>query len=154
MEKHNIEDILAAFPRGQESLIAILQGVQGRFGYLPEDTFQDIAKHIRVSANEAYGVASYYPQFRLNPQGKNSIRVCKGTACHVKGGGGIRRLVQRMLQVAPGETTPDMRFTYETVACFGACALAPVVVFNGTTHGCVTPERARQLIESIGDSTP
>jgi NADH-quinone oxidoreductase E subunit len=154
LEDENIKDILSAFPRRRDSLIPVLQQVQDKLGYLPKEVFQQMAEYLRVSANEVFGVATFYAQFRLTPRGKNTIRVCRGTACHVRGGASVHRAVERALKVSPGETTSDMKFTFETVACLGACALAPVVVLNDKTHGGMTSEEMKKLLENTAELTP
>ena len=143
-----VESILAAHGRQRTQLIPILQEVQSVLGYLPEWAMLRVAQHVRVSPAEAYGVVTFFGQFRLTPRGEKLVRVCRGTACHVRGGAGIRRAVEEHLGVAPGESTPDMKFTYETIACIGACGLAPVMAIEGTTYGEMTAARAREVLQS------
>ena len=143
-----VESILAAHGRQRTALIPIFQEVQRALGYLPEWAIMRVARHVRVSPAEAYGVVTFFAQFRLTPRGEKLVRVCRGTACHVRGGAGIRKAVEEHLGVAPGESTPDMKFTYETIACIGACGLAPVMAIEGTTYGEITAARAREVLQS------
>ena len=106
---------------------------------------QKIADSLRVTAGEVYGVVTFYAQFRLVPSGKNLVTVCRGTACHVRGGTRILREVEQRLGVKPGETTPDMEYTLETVACIGACALAPNMTINSDVHGTLTTKKVGEI---------
>jgi len=127
-------------------LIAILQEVQARFSYLPEEAMRRVAKFVNTSESQVYGVATFYGQFRLTPGGRNTIRVCLGTACHVQGGARILATVENELGIARGGTTPDGAFSLETVACLGACALAPNVTVNGDVHSHLTPEKVAKIL--------
>ena len=133
--------------RGQrESLIPVLQKVQGELGYLPEDAVSEIAYFLGLSQSEIYGVASFYAQFRFERQGEHTVKVCQGTACHVRGGRRIMNTVVQALGIQPGGTTEDYKFSLERVACFGSCALAPVMVVDNTVHGRMTTVKARQVL--------
>ena len=138
--------------RDRAMLIPVLQDVQKTLGYLPEEAIVQIADGLRMSASEVFGVVSFYAQFRLSPTGKNVVRVCRGTACHVRGGAGVRRAVEQELGVEENETTGDMKYTYQTVACLGACALAPVMMMNEVVYGHLNAEKARQTVRSVGSS--
>ncbi len=127
-------------------LIPVLQQVQGELGYLPEEAISEIANFLGLSKNEVYGVASFYAQFRFERQGEHVVRVCQGTACHVRGGRRILERVQHDLGIQPGETTENYKFSLERVACFGSCALAPVMVMDKTVHGRMTTVKARQIL--------
>ena len=120
-------------PKG--ALIPVLQKAQGVYGYLPKPVLETIARELRLTTAEVFGVVTFYAQFHLNPRGKHIIRVCQGTACHVRGGAKILEAVSEHLKVKPGETTRDLEFTLETVACLGACGLAPVMMVDDNTHG-------------------
>ncbi len=136
--------------RGERSdLIAILQEVQARLSYLPEEAMQRIAQFLGVPESQVYGVATFYSQFRLTPGGKNTVRVCQGTACHVQGGARILAAVAKELGVAAGGTTPDGMFSLETVACVGCCALAPNMTINGKVYGHLTPEKGVDILSEI-----
>ena len=115
-------------------------------GYLPEESFSEIAHFLGLSKSDIYGVASFYAQFRFERQGEHSIRVCQGTACHVRGGKRIMETVTRELGIQPGGTTEDYKFSLERVACFGSCALAPVMVVDDAVHGKMTTVKARQVL--------
>jgi NADH-quinone oxidoreductase subunit E len=137
---------LEGLPRGESSVIPALQRAQEAYGYLPESVLARIAEELGVPWARVYGVATFYAQFHLKPRGKHIVRVCRGTACHVGGSAGILRDVKGFVGVAEGETTPDMQFTLETVACLGACALAPVMVVDGTYYGRLTETRALDVL--------
>ena len=133
--------------RGQkEALIPVLQKVQGELGYLPEESISEIAQFLRLSKSEIYGVASFYAQFRFERQGEHGVRVCQGTACHVRGARRIMDTVTQELGIESGGTTEDYRFSLERVACFGSCALAPVMVVDKTVYGRMTTAKVRQVL--------
>ncbi len=142
-----LKQILARHGTSRSELIPILQEAQGAIGYLPQDVMLDVARHLNVAEASVYGVASFYAQFYFKPQGKHRVRVCRGTACHVRGSARIRRLVERKLGIKEGETTPDMLFSYETVACLGACALSPVMVIDQTYFGRLSAEQAGSIVD-------
>ena len=144
-----VDRILRGRARDQGNLIPSLQAVQGELGYLPEEAIFAIAKYLRLPPSRVFGVLSFYAQFRLTPRGRHTVRVCRGTACHVRGGAAVAKAVEGVIGVKPGETSPDMRFTYETVACIGACALAPTVVADEATHGEMSPEKAKDLLDTL-----
>jgi len=132
-----------------DEVIPILQSVQEALGYLPERAILEVASMVGIPSAKVFGVATFYTQFRLQPVGKHIIRVCRGTACHVRGSGRIQRDIQARLKVAPGETTRDRLFTLETVACFGSCALAPVVVIDGSVYGRMTSAKVGRILDSL-----
>jgi NADH-quinone oxidoreductase subunit E len=142
--------ILDQHGRLPRNLIPILQAVQEEYRYLPQELLTYIATALNVPPARVFGVATFYTQFALEPKGKYVVRICDGTACHVKESLPILEAVRRRLGL-PGKrsTTPDMLFTVETVACLGACGLAPVVVVNDQVHPQMTPERAVELIDEI-----
>jgi NADH-quinone oxidoreductase subunit E len=127
----------------------MLQSVQKALGFLPEQALLEIAGLTGLSAARVFGTATFYSQFRLQPVGKYIVRVCRGTACHVKGSARILRDIQKDLQVAPGQTTQDRLFTLQTVACFGSCALAPVMVVNDSVHGSMNRAKVLKLLDEI-----
>ncbi len=132
---------------GEEGeLIPILQRVQKEFGYISEDAVRNIAPFLRISENQIYGVASFYSQFRFTAPGRNSIKVCLGTACHVRGGQILSDAIGRELDVLPGQTTEDRRFDFQRVACLGCCALAPVVQINDDIHSRMTVIRLKETL--------
>lgn len=140
-------DIFASFSGTQSDLIPLLQLFQKKYGYIALDSVQQIAQFLKISESHIYGVASFYSQFRFQPPGKNSVRVCLGTACHVQGGEQLSREVQERLRIAPGETTPDRQYDFQEVACLGCCAQASVVELNGKIYGKMTPERLKKVFE-------
>ena len=143
-----MREILAEYPGGRrETLIPILQAVQERFGFLPEEALDAIGKHIGVATAKVYGVATFYNQFRLKPVGKHTIRVCRGTACHVRGSKLLLDTLSGELGIAPGDTTPDGAFTLETVACLGACSIAPVVTVDEDFHGAVQSRNLTKMLK-------
>ncbi len=134
--------------KGQRGgLIPILQRVQEEFGYIPSEAVEVISKELLVPRSEIYSVATFYAQFHLKPRGKYVIRVCRGTACHVRGSLKILEKVKEILGIEEGGTTPDLRFTLEPVACLGACGLAPVMMINDETHGRLTPDKVKGILD-------
>lgn len=140
-----LSKILMTFQGKRDELIPILQQVQGKFGYLPGEEMKEVAKFLRIPESEVFGVVTFYSQFKLKPSGKKTVVVCRGTACHVKGGARILKDMERLLGVSPGQTTPDMEYTLETVACIGACALAPNLVVAKEIYGQVNAKKLREL---------
>jgi NADH-quinone oxidoreductase subunit E len=140
--------ILEANQGHKESLIPVLQKVQGELGYLPEESVSEIAHFLGLSSSEIFGVASFYAQFRFERPGEHTIKVCQGTACHVRGAKRILEAVTQELGVEAGGTTEDYKFSLEQVACFGCCALAPVLVIDGQVYGRMTTSKARQVLEN------
>lgn len=130
------------------NLIGLLQQVQDRFGYLPAGALEQIGRRTRTPLSRIYGVVSFYAQFYLSPHGRHTIRVCRGTACHVKGSSRVIDTILRTLGIADGETTPDMRFYLETVACVGTCFLAPVMMIDNEYFGKLTPQRIESALDS------
>ena len=143
------KSILEKYPAKDPSvLIALLQDIQGEFGYLPEKELHSVAKHTNLPVSRVYGVATFYNQFRLKPLGKYVIRVCRGTACHVKGSLDILRTLENELGISAGDTTKDLKYTIETVACIGACSIAPVITINEEFHGGLTVKSVKKLLTS------
>ena len=129
--KNNLETILKHFPGKQENeLIPILQHIQQSEGYISREAVEMISRHLRISRSNVFGVASFYSQFKFNPPGRHSIKICLGTACHVQGGDFLSAALQRYIGIEPGQTTADRRFDLERVACLGCCAQAPVMMID------------------------
>lgn len=147
-----LKKLPARFEPKRNLLIPMLQFVQEEVGYLPEQAMKGIAQYVGIPESEVYGVATFYAQFRFAPVGKNTIVVCRGTACHVRGSARILRELERQLGIKPFETTPDMLFTLETIACVGSCALAPVMVVNGKVQARQTSAFVKKLIDRIRHS--
>jgi len=143
--EEQLRTILPDQPAGKEALIPLLQQVQGALGYVPEDAVYLISEKSGVPASEVFGVLTFYAQFRLVPQGRNVIRVCRGTACHVRGGSAVRRALEKRLGIEPGETTADMEYSLDTVACIGACALAPTMTMNDQVYGQMSAKKVEEI---------
>ncbi|ADL13785.1 NADH-quinone oxidoreductase subunit NuoE [Acetohalobium arabaticum] len=141
-----LRDILAGYKMKKKNLIPILQAIQEEYGYLPQQVLKELSENLGVSLSKIYGVTTFYSQFHLNPRGENVIRVCMGTACHVRGGEKILEKIQEELGIDDGETTEDLKFTLESVACIGACGLAPVIMINDDTHGRLTPDQVPEIL--------
>ncbi len=142
-----LANIMAEHKGEKGALIPILQKVQEKFGYLPKEAIPEIAKFFRMSESEIFGVASFYAQFYFTRRGQHTIKVCLGTACHVRGGERILDEVKRELDVESGGTTKDYKFSLERVACFGSCALAPVLVINKDVYGRMTIAKAKETLK-------
>ena len=129
------------------ALMPALQAIQEHYGYIPEPTVHLTAERLNVYSSQIYGVLTFYAQFHLEPRGKYIIRVCMGTACHVKGAGRIGDTIKDRLGVGHAETTDDLKFTAEYVACIGACGMAPVIMVNDDTYGSLTVQKVDEVIE-------
>lgn len=140
----------AAFPKSRSSIIPMLQSAQAALGYLPRDAMSAIARYLRVSPVTLEGVASFYAQFRFDKPGRHRVTVCRGTACYVRGSEKLMGELQADLHIAPGGTSADGEITLEAVSCFGACALAPVVVIDGTVNGRVNTASLKALVDGAG----
>lgn len=130
-----LDSILGKRGKGSENAVGILQDIQGEFGYLPVEAMKYIASNSYVTAKQLFGVATFYAQFRLNPVGKHIVKVCHGTACHVRGADMVDTAMEEYLGIKMGETTPDRQYTIESVACLGCCSLAPVLMVDETAFG-------------------
>lgn len=129
-------------------LIPILQQVQDAYGYLPRNALEEITAGTRIPLSKIYGVITFYSQFSLEPRGKHTIKVCTGTACHIKGAPDIKKKITEVLQINEGETTEDYKFTYEPVACLGTCFLAPVMMIDDRYYGKLTVEKTETILKS------
>jgi NADH:ubiquinone oxidoreductase subunit E len=148
MSDLSLEPIIEGRRSQPHQLIEVLQDVQERYGYIPEEAMKVIAEELGVPIMEVYRVASFYKAFSLTPRGKNMLTICMGTACHVRGAKLLPNQVRGQLGVSAGETTEDGQFTVEHVNCLGACALGPLAVLNGTYHHHTTPGKLRTLIDA------
>ena len=142
----DITSMLKSFGRDRGNLMPILQKIQERHHYLAPSALEIAANHLNISSCEVFGVATFYNQFRFHPPGKHQIKVCLGTACHVKGGDIILENFERKLEIKAGETTKDREFSIDRVACVGCCALAPVAIVDDTVHGHMAPSKVEGLI--------
>ena len=148
LEMTVLDEILASIPNpGPNDLVPILQQIQNEYGYLPKEVLTEMSDRTGIAASRIFGVATFYEQFHLEPRGRHTIRCCRGTACHVKGGPNITEELKSQLGVDPGETTDDMRFTFETVACLGTCFLAPVIMVNNDYYGHLTAGKVPEILE-------
>ena len=140
---------LETFEKQRGNLIPILQMIQDQLAYLHPEALKMVAQYLGILECEVYGVATFYNQFRFHPPGKHPIKVCLGTACHVRAGDIILENFERKLEISEGETTPDREFSIERVACVGCCALAPVAIIDETVHGQMAPSKVEGLITRI-----
>ncbi len=141
-----IKEILASFKGEEREIIPILQQVQEEFGYLSEEAMLEVARFVNVPESTIYATSTFYAQFRFEPVGRNHVAVCRGTACHVRGAEGILDALERQLGVKEGETSTDLEFTLEAVACIGCCALAPAVTVNNQqVYGQLTPKKVADI---------
>ena len=146
-EDIDIGHILEGYEKDRRYLIPILQDIQEEFEYISPSAVKDVAAHLQISEHNAYGVATFYAQFRFQKPGKHMIRVCQGTACHVRGGKKILDVVKEVLCIEDGETTEDQLFTLEEVACLGCCALGPVIVVDDKVYGRQSRAKTGEVIE-------
>ncbi len=143
-----MKEIFSHHSGDKQELIPILQETQEKFRYLPAAAMLEIARFLHIPESTIYGVSTFYALFKLTPAGRRTIRVCRGTACHVRGSPRIANEVTKLLDVKPGETTKDLEYTFETIACFGSCALAPVMVVEKTVYGRMTPSKVKTILGS------
>jgi len=142
----DISKLIDKYRGSHGGLIPLLQEAQDQAGYLSRETLEQIAEGMKLSLAKVLGVTTFYSQFHLKPRGKNIIRICMGTACHVRGGASIMAKLEEELGIKTGETTKDLEFTLESVACIGACGLAPVMSINDDIHGKLTPEKIPEIL--------
>ena len=145
-----VHSIVSQGPKGPDALIPLLQAVQRKLSYIPEEAIVAISERTGIATSEVFGTMTFYAQFRLEPQGRNLIQVCRGTACHVRGAVAVLSALERVLGIKDGETTSDMEYTLETVACVGACALAPTMVMNEEVYGQMTPVKVEEMFSKNG----
>jgi len=147
-----IDEMIAEYSRQRWPLIPLLQNIQNEFGFIPPQSIPMIAKNLRLFPSQVQGVISFYAQLYTEPRGRRVVRVCRGTACHVRGGKTILKLVKQNLDIEEGQTSPDLEYTLETVACIGVCALAPNLVIGDRVYGRMNPKKIEQLFKIIGES--
>jgi len=143
--EESLNSILSCYEPKRDKLVPILQHVQKEFGYLPEQAMLETARFLGVPESNVYAVATFYAQFRFTPIGKKHITVCRGTACHVRGAPRILEEVERQLGITEGETTSDLEYSLETVACIGCCGLSPCVMINKTVEAKMSPKKVAAL---------
>jgi NADH:ubiquinone oxidoreductase subunit E len=144
---NKLSAIIQSYKDEKWGLIPLLQEIQQNFGYIPPESIELIAKALNVFPSQIQGVVTFYAGFTLKPKGKYVLKVCRGTACHVKGSRSILRFMQRKLELKEGETSPDYQFTLETVACLGACFLAPTMIVNQTYFGRLAPPKVSSILD-------
>jgi NADH-quinone oxidoreductase subunit E len=149
MNLNPVDLIVDKYQEKRTALISILHDVQDRYKYLPDEALKMVASRLRMDINEIYGVATFYKSFTLTPQGKHSITLCLGTACHVRGGPRILRELKGLLHVEPGQTTGDRQFSLNVVNCLGVCAIGPVMMVDGKFYGGMNSIRAKKMIEKL-----
>lgn len=147
MEAQVVENILQKHPKDQSSIIQVLLDIQNELYYLPRDVLEYVSDYLDVPLSRTYGLATFYKAFSLKPKGKYPIAVCTGTACHVQGAVRILEQIERELKVKEGETTPDKKFSVETVRCLGCCGLAPVVTVGKNLHGKVPTSKISKILK-------
>lgn len=145
-DKKKVDTLVREYSGDAGLLISVLQDVQNAFGYLREDILSYLAQKLKVSESKIWGIVTFYSQFRLKPGGKHTIKVCMGTACHVRGADKVLDRLQRILRIKVGETTEDMQFSLEIVRCLGTCFLAPVIMVNQEYFGRVNPDRVENML--------
>ena len=144
--KEKMNEIFPHFGGKKEELIPLLQETQEKFRYLPAEAMREISRFLRIPESTVYGVCTFYAQFKLTPLGRKIVKVCRGTACHVRGGTKIMEEVEKELGIKAGETTGDLEYTLESIACFGSCALAPVMVIDKDVYGRMTPAKVKNIL--------
>lgn len=144
--RRSVNRIFKNYRDSKTNLISILQDIQEKFGYLPTETLEEVAKQLNLKLIDVYGVATFYKSLRLSPQGKHNITLCLGTACHVRASAKILDEIQSQLGIGPGSTTEDKELTFNTVNCLGVCAIGPVVVIDGKYYGRMTPIKTREML--------
>lgn len=148
-----IEKVIKNYPPEKRYLLAILQDLQREFNYLPRQAISRTADYLLVPVSKVYSLATFYKAFSLVPKGRFNIRVCDGTACHIKGSSVLIDQIRSTLGISPGETSPDGEFSLETVNCLGACAIAPVMLINGKVHAKVSTGIVGEIINSYRGAT-
>ena len=151
MNLNQVDLIVDKYQEKRTALISILHDIQGRYKYLPDEALKMVASRLRIDINEIYGVATFYKSFTLTPQGKHSITLCLGTACHVRGGPKILRELKGFLHIEPGQTTADKQFSLNVVNCLGVCAIGPVMMVDRKFYGEMNPIRAKKIIEKLNN---
>jgi NADH-quinone oxidoreductase subunit E len=147
--EERVKEILSSYESGPGKLVPILLDVQSSIGYLPEEGMQQVARFLNINVGQIYSVASFYSQFQLTPVGRLRVTVCRGTACHIRGAPQILEELENEIGIKEGETSSDMEYTLETVACIGCCALAPCIKINTDVHGELTPRKVNEVLHNL-----
>ena len=148
ISEKEISKVLSAHPKEKRHCLAILQDLQHKFGYIPKEGLEAVSVYLGVKISALYSMATFYRALSLKPKGKHVIRVCDGTACHIRGAPVLLDSLKRLLSIGPGQTTADGLFTVETVNCLGACAIAPVMVVDGKYHSKVKPDELQAILKT------
>lgn len=149
MNLAQVSEIIDRYGADKTASLAILQDIQATYNYLPREALQEVARRLNVPISEIYRLATFFRAFSLHPKGEYVIKVCLGTACHVRGGPGILDTLERTIGIRAGSTREDNKFTLEAVRCVGACALGPIVLVNEEPHGGMTKDKAVKLIQEL-----
>ena len=150
VDTETLDSLIDKYGARREALIPVLQDIQTRLNWLPEEVLVAVAQRFEIPLIDLYGIVTFYKSFSLKPRGDHLVTVCLGTACHVRGGQRIVEAIARELGINPGETTEDLKFSLETVNCLGCCAIGPIVVIDGEYYGGMTSQKALSLIRRIG----
>lgn len=151
VDLEKVNPIIEKYRDDREAFIALLQDISAEYRYLPEEVIRYVSEEIEVPVSRLFSLATFYTSFRLEPRGEHEVQVCMGTACHVRGAPRMLDKVTQKLNIKPGETTEDRRFTVETVNCVGACALGPLLVYDGKYYGKLTQRKIEKLLEGSND---
>jgi NADH:ubiquinone oxidoreductase subunit E len=149
MDFEYVGKIIDKYHEKRTALISILHDIQDRYNHLPEEALRKVAARLRMDLNDIYGVATFYKSFSLTPKGEHSITLCLGTACHVRGGPKILEEMKKQLNIEPGQTTADKKFSLNVVNCLGVCAIGPVMFVDGKFYGEMNPVKAKRIVEKI-----
>ena len=149
LDLSKIDEVLTHYREERGALIPVLQEAQNIYGFLPEGVLRRISRKLNVPMSRIYGVITFYAQFYLTRQGRHKVRACRGTACHVRGARAVLKTIENHLGIADGQTTEDYDCSLETVACLGACALAPVMVVDKKYYGKMNPKKAKTILENL-----
>jgi NADH-quinone oxidoreductase subunit E len=144
-----LDPLIEKYRGKQGAAIPLLADVQKEVGYVAREAVEYVGEKLSISPAELFGVATFYAMFRFQPQGKYVVRLCRGTACHVQGSARVLEQLERSLEIHDGETTKDLMFTLQCVACLGCCSLAPVMMVNDEVHGRLTPEKAVEVLQGV-----
>lgn len=147
MDYVNYDEIIKKYPRDERFILAMMQDIQKEYKFIPKEALEKISEYLDVQMTRLYGMATFYKALSLKPKGKNIIKVCAGTACHVRGSALILKEIEKQLSIKSGQTTEDGKFSIEIVNCLGACALAPVIVINDKYYGKVKPADVKEIID-------
>ncbi|RKY05673.1 NADH-quinone oxidoreductase subunit NuoE [Candidatus Poribacteria bacterium] len=150
MDLSKVDEIIDRHEGERGSLIPILQDIQDVFGYLPKEALERVSRRLKIPMSRVFGVVTFYSQFYLQPRGRHTIKLCMGTACHVRGAPRVLQRIKEVLGIDEGETTPDLKFTLEIVRCLGTCFLAPVMMIDNNYYGKLTPQRVERILKEYG----